>query len=466
MINSSVPVSASEEKYWLGPLLILVFLVEGIVAKGSVPGIGIGFSDHLLFTAIWLGILILAGEILPVGPHWAGIAKRSTSVFRSAMLLGLAGVASAVLQQRYWAGNCAFALLLAGTYYVAFRSIPRLLSSWSANECLRGFGWLFAILTIGCLCVQASIQDRFTGIFGNATYTGAFLSIIAIYWLYLLVIGARRPTLWIAFLAASIALLVMTRTRNAIGAAAFGGAVVLGYPILSRAALSPRPWWIAWTGMFVSVAAILAATLDLVPYSTGDVGDYLRLPSSIGDKYDTRTALWAAGWRDFLGHGLTGEGYLAKYAGSSDTSIMGVSVPRYDWTTFDDPLNSLFLVDKQIGPLGVALYLILLLNMVKVSIESPIPIRCLLLGILAAGTTFGLLSGNWLLSFGDAFDRWSFALLGTTMFTDGHDTPARDDSDKSRVTLAAPGRSPETMHSEAAWIVQSAAIRKCVSLEA
>jgi len=114
---------------------------------------------------------------------------------------------------------------------------------------------------------------------------------------------------------------------------------------------------------------------------------------------------------------LFGEGFLSKYANRVNTeSVFGIEVPTYDCTTNDDPLNSLFLFEQQTGPVGGLLYLALLAVLLRAAGKASQPVRGLALAFVVVGIMFGFISGNWLLSFGDSFDRYSFIFFAAMLY--------------------------------------------------
>jgi hypothetical protein len=131
----------------------------------------------------------------------------------------------------------------------------------------------------------------------------------------------------------------------------------------------------------------------------------------------SRGLVWREGWATFFDTGLTGSGFLSKYGNSEDqTKIYGIKVPRYDWNTSDDPLNSLLLINRQIGLPGALIFLGLLYALWRAAITSVSELRPLTVAFFSFGVFTAFLNDNWLLSFGDSFDRFSYILFACALF--------------------------------------------------
>ncbi|MFG0263379.1 MAG: O-antigen ligase family protein, partial [Novipirellula sp. JB048] len=346
---------------------------------------------------------------------WLRARQRTLPLTTSAFLLAAWCVFSGTVQDRWWEANCLFGLILAMTYIATFRSIPRMLAPWSLDERLFACSLFLAFITIPCLFIRTYQQGRFVGIFGNATYSGAFLSVAVVYWTAIWLLRQRWQSVWLAMLISSTGLLLLTRTRASLAGAALGVAVVLAIGCLSRSWAS-RKAQLGTIGAVIATAVLFCALMmDMLPFDSRKILSFMRLDGGTHIVLASRSANWGTGASQFLQNGFAGEGFMSKYT-HSGRKIFGINIPTYDWRTTDDPLNSLFLIEQQTGPIGAILYLIFLFALVKVALRTQSLARGMILGFVTVGLVFGFLSGNWLLSFGDSFDRFSFVFLAVILF--------------------------------------------------
>ena len=136
--------------------------------------------------------------------------------------------------------------------------------------------------------------------------------------------------------------------------------------------------------------------------------------------YATRSMNWEQSWAELPSYGIFGWGFLSKFGTArSIVTVFGLEFPRYEWTTATDPLNMLVLATKQTGFVGGLLLAALLVCLVAAVGRLHGTARAVAGGWLAAGLVFGLLDGNWLVSFGDPVDRLSLVALSAMLSAPG-----------------------------------------------
>jgi hypothetical protein len=402
----------------LGPLLILAFIAESLVAKGSFPGLRIGFALHMLLTAGLLGLMAIAGEVMQLrcSPGiWQQTWKRGEYV--RFILIGMIGwgLLSSIGQTKYPEATLLFWLLWALNYFVVFRSVPRLLSGSSLDQRVA---FIMAVLIVG---VIGSIQHplyqagRFVGVYGNATWTGHFFAATVVF-AFALAITRRLRWPWLLF-GTAVILLGMSRTRGGIGSAVIGLFVVIWVALQVNSTRSRR----------IVVATVILTSFSVVVLlwylsETGRMGEavqraavHLRVERGMESIHAARSMNQSQGAREFWNNGLLGRGFLSKYGDESTREIMGIAIPRYDWESDDDPLNSFYLVNQQIGHPGMLLFAGLLLAMLAAG-WHPTPLaRMLLLSLWCIGIFLGFFSVAWLVSFGDSWDRFCLVTFAALM---------------------------------------------------
>ena len=413
----------------MGPLLVFAFLAEALVATGSFSGFRICHTHHMVATALFLILVIVAGEAIPLRCRqraWNSVDRRTRPLFTCVMLLVSWGLVSCLFQRRFFLGNLVFWAMWSMTYLAAFHSIPRLLSGLGVTDRIRfvaivlGFGALASILMPG-----EPVQGRFVGVFGNPTWTGIFLASATVYFFGLMLLDPRNWSRWGAFCVVSFICLVMTRTRAAIAATFVGiGVEALLLTTDRSKGLRDRAVGTILLIPCMGLALTELAYSDALPVDSQAMAEYLRISGGPSDVYESRKMNWEAGVAGLLEVSVEGKGFLSKFGNAGATTrILGIEFPSYDWTSSADPLNSFMLVSMQIGLPGGILFLALLWSLWAASNGLPVRLQVLFRGFLVIGLTQGFLSGNWLLSFGDSFDRFSFVVLGLMLYCPDRDVP-------------------------------------------
>jgi O-antigen ligase len=165
--------------------------------------------------------------------------------------------------------------------------------------------------------------------------------------------------------------------------------------------------------MLLLVALGLAITFVVSSgwFTDAGVVAYLRVDGGISQMYESRAMNWEAGYRSLSSYGLFGFGFISKFAEQGTATFMGIAIPQYDWNMESDPLNMIMLTSRQTGIPGGLFLLAMLVAIFRGISRMPGAESHLARGLLAAGLIFGLADGNWLTSFGDPVDRFSFVAL-------------------------------------------------------
>ena len=107
--------------------------------------------------------------------------------------------------------------------------------------------------------------------------------------------------------------------------------------------------------------------------------------------------------------GLLGLGFSEKFGGMPATK-WGVDYPTYDWTEIVDPHNMLLTTAMQLGIPAMVVLAALVVAIGIAVVRLDVGPRGLALGVLSAGLVFGLLDGNWFITFSPT-DRISMMIL-------------------------------------------------------
>jgi hypothetical protein len=207
----------------------------------------------------------------------------------------------------------------------------------------------------------------------------------------------------------------MTRTRASIAAGILGSGFVIWSASFGRRGGGCLSQQRALTILFI-LPLVLTIVLMSSWFSEEDAVQFFRLEGGIEGVYRSRAMNWEHSWAEFPSYGVFGKGYLAKFGNSHKTvNIMGLSFPKYQWTSGADPLNMLLLASKQIGIVGGLLLAAMLVCLAGAVRRLHGMARTIAGGWLAAGLVFGLLDGNWLVSFGDPVDRLSMVAFAAML---------------------------------------------------
>jgi len=421
-LNSrNTPTSQLRKLIAPGPLLLLAFFVEGVLGKGNLPGIRIGFALHMVLTGLGLAVLVVAGEVLSLRcpeQAWRETDRRTANIRCFAGCLAAWGLVSCVFQDSFVVGNLCFWAMWATTYLVAFRSVPRLLSGLPPETRVSLLSVTLGIGVVGSLLMPEYRAERFGGVFGGPTWTGLFTAAAVAHWTAYAVFAKRILRPWLFVLGGASAILLATRTRASIAAGVLGSMACLTYASLRRQAAGKTR---AWHLLALSVCGLLALGAlfaSAEPSVKTRVLEHFRLERGPSQVYLTARAMnWEQGASSFFENGPVGRGFLSKFGNPKSTqTVLGIEVPRYDWTTDQDPLNSLFLINQQIGLPGAVLFLLLLGSLWRSGRRTHEHLRVYFVGFFVIGLVTAFLNGNWLLSFGDLFDRYSYIALAALLY--------------------------------------------------
>ncbi|MEP3481530.1 MAG: hypothetical protein ABJZ55_19970 [Fuerstiella sp.] len=406
--------------FHLGSLVVIAFVAEGILSKGDLPVVGLGFVTHMMGTAgLFVALFVCQGfNHTPVRKEAVNSTLRT---IRTAILILCAwALACSFFQSpRFLAANVLFWSFWAVNLYVIWWVVPSLLGDLSSRDRVKLL--LFIQGTVVCLCVlmhprNGYQQGRLVGMFVNASHSGRMMALATIS-LFAVWLTSREKRRWVSvMLPVALLLLLMTRTRASIGASLIGcTAVFLTSQLASH---SWRQTSVRHkTGVLVAVV-FLAAVGAYQTIDSDEAATFLRVSGGIQKVLAGRAMNWSQGYGDFGEYGLAGQGFMSRFGDTENpTKMMGIEIPRYDWRTADDPMNMWMSIAKQSGFVAMILLAVIVICLYKLQAGIVhLPSRCIMLGFLTAGLVFGSFDGNWLLSFGHPVDRLcmvTFAMLAS-----------------------------------------------------
>ena len=401
-------------------LLVLGFVLEAILAKSGL--VGIGFTTHMLLTGVLLCWLAFAGEVTQPrcsAGAWGIAWNRSARVRSWLTAMVVWGFASSAVQTSFLQANLIFCGLWGLNYFVCFRSIPRLLSGLAANERVNVMAAVLVLGIVGSVLHPAYYLGRFSGIFGNPSWSGAFFGFSVVLFSVLHITRPRHRNLWRVLLCVAAVLVIMTRTRGGILGALVGcAALVLDRTdvprrFIARAAVASTIFVVFLVGFLLSQGKLGEATPKIAAY--------FRVEKGMESLQEARSMNQSQGYRNFLNNGMFGRGLLSKYGGKdSSFEILGIRIPRYDWTKDDDPLNAFLLINQQIGVPGMLFFVAVLASLWKAIGLLPHECRLACIGLFAFGVFKAAVAGSWFLSFGDSFERYSLVFFGMILHVHPH----------------------------------------------
>lgn len=404
----------------LGSISILAFLAEGILSKSNVPGIRLGFIQHMSATVCLLFLLGYAWLYCPIHDF-----KRTASAgllrvrYHVAAICGWTLISTLAQTDEFLPANIAFWTIWSANLFAIWWIVPVLVGNFSVQDRLRLIQLVvFSVVTFCILLhpLNGYQQGRLVGMFVNASHSGRMLA-LAVVTCFTIWLTSPRQQMWqVAFLLAAAVLLVMTRTRASIASATVACAAVF-----LTVQFSNNSWKQSSTGRKTGIVLFILVTAAFVGWLTIDLSEattFLRVDGGITGVIASRTMNWSRGFGEFDEYGILGGGFMSRFGDTSNPLVIGgISVPKYDWLTADDPMNMWMSMAKQSGiPAMIVLLFIVIAIWQMRSQMTDFPSRCLVTGFLVSGLVFGSVDGNWLLSFGHPVDRFSmvvFAILGS-----------------------------------------------------
>lgn len=406
--------------FYFGSLFVIAFIAEGILSKGSLPFVGLGFAAHMVGTAsLFVALFVCQGfHCAPI--HKAIVDSKFRAIRTSILLLCAWALACCFFQSpRFLPANILFWCFWAINLYVIWWVVPFLLGNLSSRDrvrlllCIQG--------AVVCLCIlmhprNGYQQGRLVGMFVNASHSGRMMALATIS-LFSVWLTSHERRRWISvMLPAAFALLVMTRTRASIGASILGCTMVF---LTSQ--LTSHSWRQSnvrqKTGILITVV-FLASVGAYQVIDVNKAASFLRVSGGIQKVLAGRAMNWSQGYGDFSEYGLAGQGFMSRFGDTENpTSVLGIQIPRYDWRTADDPMNMWMSIAKQSGFVAMIFLAAIVICLYRMQARiSHLPSRCIMLGFLTAGLVFGSFDGNWLLSFGHPVDRLcmvTFAMMAS-----------------------------------------------------
>jgi hypothetical protein len=409
-----------------GPLFVLAFIFEGLFNR-LVPPLTLGFLPHMVLTSLFLGAMVFYWIVLRDRPRAPRLARlRIATVYLIAW-----GFVSCLAQDKV-IENLVFWGMWSAGIFMGWWAIPCLFRGLDLDRRVQ----LLSVVLAACVLLASvglySPSGRLSGMIRGATSAGRLMALALILGVARWVSGRKTP-FWLPYCTVLAGLLlVMTRTRASMAAGIFGSGFVVWNAAFSRRGGGRLSQQRALSILFI-LPVVLMIVLMSSWFSEEDAIEYFRLEGGIEGVYQARSMNWEHSWAELPTYGILGKGYLSKFGDSHKTvNIMGLSFPKYQWTTGADPLNMLLLASKQIGIVGGLLLAGMLVCLAGAARRLHGMARAIAGGWLAAGLVFGLLDGNWLVSFGDPMDRLSMVALAAMLSVPADN--ARDKPDTLRAS--------------------------------
>jgi len=408
-------------------LLVTVFLLEGILGKAALPGHSMRLKIHILLTFLIIIALIVLDISRPKNKNtviFSGTYRKIQCAILGIILIGLIGSALRV----YWKSNFMFFLVWAANFYAVWWSIPRLMYQYSIADRIKLIQniLIFVLVVSGVMHFAdlGIVQGRLGGIFANPTIAARLMAITFLLYLVNFIFVNKYSNKTLLIIGISLVLIIMTKTRASIFATFVGASLII------LAAIHVKKSFSRWRVCALLIGVCVVCSLVLSSYDIGleDMFQksrrYIRIDKDLTTIYlEARASNWRSGYKDISKYGLFGMGFMSKfgitdhfYTGSTHTNQN--IIPRYNWATTDDPLNMVLSVAKQQGWISSFLYILLLLLIIKntVNVESEIG-KFTALAVVLLGLIFGFLDGNWMTSFGDPVDRTSMITIALVLST-------------------------------------------------
>lgn len=302
-------------------LLIWVLIVFNVIPEGFQFGGGVDMPTRgsTVSRLIWIALLATSALVVARNFAVARVVLRSFNPF----LLAIGLLATLSL---FWSIDpaltlrrlirflavlsCAFALVVAGWHYHRFQSLLRpILTTLVVGSIL--FTLLWPVLGIE-QSTQASLVGAWRGLTTHKNALGALASLATIFWVHALLTRETRPWIGLPALAASMAVLYLSRSSTSI--IATWVAIVVIIVVLHTPREGRRVLPIFVSVMIALVLLYSLAILQLVP----GLGWILKPITALTGKdltFTGRTELWEIIRERIADHPWLGGGFGAYWAG-------------------------------------------------------------------------------------------------------------------------------------------------------
>ncbi len=400
----------------LGYIVVFIFLLEGVIGKANVSGFSIPTSIHLGITGGLIAVIAFIHPSYQEFNNGMYLINNQCNRIRSIIVsLILVGFVSSLIQLNY-IPNLIFWLVWSANLFIMFWAIPRLLATYDVPEQINLAAIVLAISLVGGLFYSGVVQNRSGGIYTNPTTHARLLvlSYILMFSSYLSRTRMSKITLVSGLLA--LPMLIMTATRASIFAMAMTSTLMAGHVITSNYTKQIKSKAVKILLIGVIGGAVIIGYINSID-SIERVKHFLRIDASTDEIYESARAMnWEASLNDFPEYGLLGWGFLSKFGVTDENLMKGFSLPKYDWTSANDPLNMLLSTAKMQGWLGLFVFSLLIAAIWKAAINRrDLYQKYIAMSVLFTGMVWGLADGNWLTTFGDPVDRLSMYILAVVL---------------------------------------------------
>lgn len=395
----------------LGPLAVTLFLAGGIAGKTNFMGIHVPSNAHIGLTALSISIIFMA--------HFFSSkteSEISTPILqraRIAVIFLIVGGGFSCMLRVHFILNLFFWIIWANNFVAIWWSLPFLVKTLKSDQILELIlkinGFFIFLMTL-LHPILPYYQGRLGGIFAEATTTGRLSSLTCTlcfaHFFSIRPTGRRVAALFVA----SLTILMLSRTRASILAFAIASTFIGFFSLWShrRWVRNRAQYCLFFVVMFLLFLWPSGAFEDDV---RGPVLEYFRIGEDLGESYASARGMnWEQAIRDMEKYGFFGMGFLVKF-GVTDFMV-GTKPPKYDWLNSNDPLNMVLTLAKQAGWFTATAFICLLLILLDAARRLVDPVaRLSILGVMISGLVFGLIDGNWLITFGEPNDRLSMIVL-------------------------------------------------------
>jgi hypothetical protein len=332
-----------------------------------------------------------------------------------ACLAGLlaVGITSCVAQEDPL-GNLAFLAVSAGTVYLLCVSGADLMRDISKERCIDIALVPLGFIAVGSLALRmlgtsvVSYEVRFNGLYSDAIVAGQMFGLTCLlsFWMILHTRSKKVWGYWALFLVA-ILCIVLTRTRTDVFGTVIGMIACLYAAMCSSTTAIPRRRARAIFGLLVLLTVISSIWLTQPGIDTSRATEYLRIAGDYDDIVRSRAEYWRTGTGNLSITNIFGEGPLAKFGGE-------LSTDRSGYVGELNMHNAFLSVFQYYGWPGGILFIIFLVSVGGTFLKRKDPYAVLGLSLLAFGVVQSI-SENWLLSFGNPGDAYSWFILGLTL---------------------------------------------------
>lgn len=401
----------------LGALLIYCLLLSGLVGKSYL----LAFGNN-----VWLVHMAAVTALVSVGVFYSLWKCSQWQASDSGLPLQIKiwlvallfwGTISCIAQDN-WLGNLAFLLVHAGMIYLLCLRGANLIGGISKERCIDlalvplGFMAIgsMALLALGSSWSSSLLgsQVRFRGLYSNSIVAGQMfgLTCLLLFWS---ILHTRSKKVWGYWALFSIAILclVLTRTRTDIVATPIGMIACLFVAMCSSNAAIPRRRARAILGLLVLLLVISYIWLTGPATDIGRTREYLRVTGDYDDIIKGRLEYWEAGIGNLSLKNIFGDGPLAKYAGQLSTQESG-------YVRELNMHNTFLSVSQYYGWPGSILFIFLVASVGGTFLKRKDTYATLGLSLMAFGLV-QCLTENWLLTFANPLDVYSWFILGLTL---------------------------------------------------